>query len=456
MEATNAGGIKGLNVNNMWSPRLQAVWDFTGTGRSKVGASWGRFYFAVPLDLGDRAFGNEESASGGWDCGTVDPATVPRNASSSASCALIPGWWDGTSAYGNVGAITPVQPDIKGIYVDQFGAQLEYEVLSDLSVGIDYQGRRQGTMIEDMSDDDGNTYFIANPGQGHPFEATYLPGSANSFTVTKNPKEVQAFDNFSRRTVTVAMPPPVRSYDGLTFKMTKQFSHGWLAQASYTYSALRGNVAGVFDPITGQLDPGGNAEYDLATLMANKTGRLPADRPHTAKLFGAYAFGLGPKSRLTASAAFNATSGTPVDATGRHPLYGNGYSYVVQRGGAGRTPFTTQLDLGGRWEYTITPPYVVKLSVDVFNVLNSQDVLAIDTNYTFDTVQPISNLKCDSSAAGSANPEAKLKADCPQLAYLKTVEGRSVTVNPNFGKPFGVTPSFQAPLSVRVGLALTF
>jgi len=92
----------------------------------------------------------------------------------------------------------------------------------------------------------------------------------------------------------------------------------------------------------------------------------------------------------------------------------------------------------------------------VFNVLNSQDVLQIDSNYTFDTVQPIANLKCDSSAAGSKNPEAKLKADCPELNYLKTVEGRPVIVNPNFGKAVAATASYQAPLSLRVGLALTF
>ena len=456
IEATNAGGIKGLDVNNMWSPRLQAVWDFTGTGRAKLGASWGRFYFAVPLDMGDRAFGNEEAASGSWDCGAITPANVPRDADTASSCGLIDGWWDGTNAYGNVGAITPIQPDIKGIYVDQFGAQLEYELLSDLSVGLDYQGRRQGSMIEDMSDDDGNTYFIANPGQGKPFQATYLPGTANSFTVTKNPKEVQAFDNFTRRTVTVQMPKPQRDYDGLTFKVTKQFSSGWLAQASYTYSALAGNVAGVFDPVTGQLDPGVNAEYDLATLMSNKNGRLPADRPHALKVFGAYGFTLSPKARLTTSAAFNAASGVPVSATGRHPLYGNGNSYIVQRGGAGRTPFTTQLDLGGRLEYTITPPYAVKFSVDVFNVLNAQDVLTVDNNYTFDTVQPIANVKCDASAGGAKNPAAKLKADCPELAYLKTVDGRPVTVNPNFGRAAAATPSFQAPLTLRVGLALTF
>ncbi|MFT3913840.1 MAG: carboxypeptidase regulatory-like domain-containing protein [Anaeromyxobacteraceae bacterium] len=303
MEATNKGGIKGLNINNMWSPRVQAVWDFTGTGRSKVGASWGRFYYAVPLDMGDRAFGNEQQAQGAWDCGDGSgaaaalPGSMPRDpaASGNGYCALQQNWWtdvyagvpnsDGSSAtYGNIGGITPVDPKLKGIYVDQFGAQFEYEVLSDLSVGFDYQGRRQGTMIEDMSADDGNSYFITNPGQNKPFEATYYPGFASSFKVTQNSKQVEALDNFTRRHVTVAMPKPVRDYDGYTLKVTKNFSQNWLAQASYTYSSLTGNVAGVFDPVTGQLDPGINAEYDLATLMANKTGRLPGDRPHVFKL----------------------------------------------------------------------------------------------------------------------------------------------------------------------------
>ena len=464
MEATNNGGIKGISISNMWAPRLQAVWDFTGTGRSKVAASWGRFYYAIPLDMGDRAFGNEEAVETGWDCGdgsaaaVNDPGAMPRdpNGANQTYCAIQDGWWDGVNTYGNIGGVTPVDPNLKGIYVDQFGAQVEYELLSDLSVGFDYQGRRQGTMIEDMSDNDGNSYFISNPGQNKPFEATYYPGYASSFTLTKNPKEVEAFDNFTRRTVTVQMPKPVRDYDGFTLKVTKNFSQNWLAQASYTYSALSGNVAGVFDPITGQLDPGINAEYDLATLMSNKTGRLPADRPHQFKLYGAYNFKLSPKMNLTASGAFTAISGTPVGANGTHPLYGNGYAYIVQRGGAGRTAFLTNLDVGGRFEYTITPPYAVKLSVDIFNVLNSQEITNIDTNYTFDSVQPIANIKCDTSAAGAKDPAAKLKSACPDIAYLKTVDGRPVTVNPNYGKAVAATASYQAPLSLRVGLALTF
>ena len=45
----------------------------------------------------------------------------------------------------------PVAPGIQGQYTDQFGGGVQYEVLQDLSVGVDYLGRRQGTVIEDMS-----------------------------------------------------------------------------------------------------------------------------------------------------------------------------------------------------------------------------------------------------------------------------------------------------------------
>ncbi len=41
-----------LDTGLSWAPRVQAVWDFTGQGRGKVQASWGRYYEAVPLAMG--------------------------------------------------------------------------------------------------------------------------------------------------------------------------------------------------------------------------------------------------------------------------------------------------------------------------------------------------------------------------------------------------------------------
>lgn len=454
--------IKGFTINNMWSPRLQAVWDFTGTGRGKVGASWGRFYYAIPLDMGDRAFGNEQQAEFSYQLGAGSAAcqaamaefkanvkgsrTTPFNPVA-AGCPFYD-YGGGETYMAQIGGVTPVDPNLEGMYVDQFGAQAEYEVIPDLSVGVEYAARRQDTVIEDMSFDDGNHYYITNPGKRDPF---------TSDGTTYSSKQVTSVDPFSGAEVLVNMPTPQRAYDGVTLKVTKNFSNNWLAQASYTYSQLRGNYAGVFRVEDGQLDPGISAEYDLATLMANRKGYLPGDSPHQIKLFGAYTWNFGPKMNLTASGAYNGLSGTPVNALGRHPLYGNGQAFIVQRGMAGRTPFTNRVDLGGRFEYVITPPYAVRLSLDVFNVFNSEEIVNIDENYTFDSVQPIVGAQCSSkNAVSKSNPIAALAKDCPQVAYLKTTDGRPVTVNPNFGKAEAVSSAFQEPLYFRVGVALTF
>lgn len=467
MESLSAD-IDGFSINNMWSPRLGAVWDFTGTGRGKVGASWGRFYYSIPLDMGDRAFGNEQQAEYSYDIascanpGATYPTSLGNNVRGArtnafdpkaAGCPFYDFEGDGTTAVAQIGGVTPVDPELEGMYVDMFGAQAEYEVLPDLSVGIEWNARRQDTVIEDMSFDDGNNYYITNPGKRDPFTANNIEGDP----VTYNSKQVSSDDPFTGNSVLVNMPKPERSYDGVTFKVMKNFSNNWLAQASYTYSQLRGNYAGVFRVEDGQLDPGITSEYDLATLMANRSGFLPGDAPHQVKLFGAYTWNFGPRMNLTASGAYTGTSGTPVNALGRHPLYGPGQAFIVQRGMAGRTPFVNRVDLGGRFAYTITPPYAIQFSLDVFNLLNSEEVVNIDENYTFDAVQPIVGAQCSSKdAASSSNPIAAIAADCPQITSLRTTDGRPVTVNPNFGKAEAVSTAYQTPLYFRVGVGLTF
>jgi hypothetical protein len=463
MESLSAD-VEGFSINNMWSPRLQAVWDFTGTGRGKVGASWGRFYYSIPLDMGDRAFGNEQQAEFSYDIANCAGAPTSLGATDrgarttafnpkTAGCPFYDFNEDGTTEIAQIGGITPVDPELEGMYVDMFGAQAEYEVLPDLSVGVEWNARRQDTVIEDMSFDDGNNYYITNPGKRDPFTANNIEGDP----VVYDSKNVSSDDPFTGNSVSVNMPLPERSYDGVTLKVMKNFSNNWLAQASYTYSQLRGNYAGVFRVEDGQLDPGITSEYDLATLMANRSGFLPGDAPHQVKLFGAYTWNFGPRVNLTASGGYTGTSGTPVNALGRHPLYGNGQAFILQRGMAGRTPFVNRVDLGGRFAYTITPPYAVQLSVDVFNVLNSEEIVNIDENYTFDAVQPIVGAQCNSKdAVSSSNPIGAIAADCPQITSLRTTDGRPVTVNPNFGKAEALSTAYQTPLYFRVGVGLTF
>jgi hypothetical protein len=464
-----------LTVNNSWAPRLQAIWDFTGTGRGKVSASYGRFFWSIPLDMGDRSFGNEREINyrepfvacfglpgaatrynpGGQVYGQFDPQNLVNQSTGGPGCAtnLLAAQTASGFKFSQTGqSSTPVQPNLDATAVDMFGGQLEYEVISDLSVGIEYAGRRQVSLIEDMSPDNGNSYFIANPGRN--ISWTY---GGNTFSA----RDAVTTDETTGRTIPVTYPKPERSYDGVTVKASKNLSKNWLAQASYTWSVLRGNYAGPFladygGAGQGQLDPAITAAFDLPTLLWNTKGYLPGDHTHQVKLFGSYTFNVSPAFNVTAGAGYTGQSGRPMSALGAHPLYGTGLGYIVEQGAAGRTPFTHALDLRGSVSYVISAPYEVRFSVDVFNLLNKQEVLLYDQNYTYDQVHPIQKTGCKVDAVGTSDPAGKLQSSCPDVAFLKTVGGTRANVNPNWGKPLASNLAYQIPIQVRFGLALAF
>jgi hypothetical protein len=454
MRSSSNPEANGFGIYDMVAPRVQGIWDFTGSGRGKLAGSWGRFYYSMPLDLGDRAFGAESLVVYQQTCpiAPYSPGSFPTGTLTKP----YPGGGQGpacpTAFVTQVGGATPVAPDLKGAYVDQFNVQLQYEVLSDLSVGFEYLGRRQSWIIEDMSSDGAN-FFIANPGYGKTFTRTLPDGSV----ATYNPQTLTTVDPATGRTITAQVPKPQRSYDAITVSMTKNFSTNWLAQVSYTWSQLYGNYAGPFRGETGQLNPGQTSEYDLATLMSNRTGWLPADVPHAIKVYGAYTWPVSPRFSLTGGAAFNALSGTPVNALGADLVYGPGQAFLIQRGQGGRTPFFTQLDLRVQARWAIAGSFALSAWVDFFNVFNTQTAVAADQNYTYDFVQPVVGAQCSSqNAAFSSNPVQNLQNACPDLKYLKTVDGRPVTVNQNWGRAAASVAAYQQPFSMRLGLKLAF
>ena len=94
-------------------------------------------------------------------------------------------------------------------------AGAEYEMHPERpAVGLTYTHRNLERTVEDMSNNDGQTYFIGNPGEG----------IADSF------------------------PKAKRTYDAVTVALNKTFSDLWLAQVSYTWSRLTGNYDGLLSP----------------------------------------------------------------------------------------------------------------------------------------------------------------------------------------------------------------
>ena len=399
----------GINLTNVM-PRVGVVYDFTGRGLSRVYASYGRFYEYVPLDLADRSLSGETQATYTTNAQACVNAQDPRF----SSCTLTPGGQPGGRTYSFTGgaAGSAVDPNLQGQYADEYQGGVQYQFYRDVSVGVDYTHKSIGRVIEDMSVDDGNTFFLSNPGE----------------------TGKQGYAGTTSGGTTIREPLPRRVYDGVTLSLNKNFNENWLMSASYTYSQLRGNYPGLFTATTGQLDPNNLSTYDLLSLLPNQDGPLPGDIPNAFKVDGAYVMELDSKTTLSLGGNLRAQEGTPQDYLGAHPLYGPGEAFVLPRGSAGRLPWLWSLNLRGSAAYKISKDYSVALNVDLFNVTDNREVVARDENYTFDNVSPIVNGKV---------------AD---LAYLKNTAGAPVAVNPNFL----AATAYQLPFSARVGAKLSF
>jgi hypothetical protein len=357
--------------------------------------------------------------------------------------ALNPGF----SVY--TGAYSPVSPDLRGQYTDQFGGGIQYEVLQDLSFGVEYLGRRLGTVIEDMSNDDGTTFMIANPAASAPWTAASGPYAG----VTFNPRQAAAADPATGNLYSVHWPTPVRSYDAVTLTLNKAFSRRWLAQASYTWSSLRGNFPGLVRPESGQFGPNLLSEYDLPELSGNKTGPLGYDRTHQIKAAGSYSLPLSPSVTFVPGLQLIALSGTPANAFGAHPLYGRAEVFLIPRGFAGNLPWEVSLDLSAQVVWAVAGPYRLTFTVSAFNLLNSQEPTTVDQRYTFDFTQQMHGAQCNSkNAISQANPLSAILKDCPDLPYARTLDDRQPSPNLNYGRG----TAWQDPIRVRLGVALSF
>jgi hypothetical protein len=265
------------------------------------------------------------------------------------------------------------------------------------------------SVIEDMSRDEANTYFIGNPGEG----------------------------------IATDFPKATRDYNAVTVFFDKTFADLWLAQVSYTWSKLEGNYAGLFRPETGQLDPNINSDFDLVSLLPNRSGALPGDRPHSLKVFAAKEFVLTDTLSFNVGTTYRGRSGTPISYLGAFPGYGNGQAFILERGTAGRTPWRNDVDGRLGVNYRLGQASVVTFGVDVFNLFNFQTATAVDQNFTFGNPVP---------CTGGTDARECLLSQVNPDAEEEGTHFTDADINTNFKRP----TQYQAARSVRFGAKVTF
>ena len=286
----------------------------------------------------------------------------------------------------NLGAEpTPIDAGLKPQTVNEFSAGIEYELFKDMAFGVRGIYRPQGSVIEDGSFDDGDSYFLFNPGEIRPGDNTTEEKACND----------PAIGCFGRAR---------RFYRAVEFTLNKRFADNYSFTTSYVFSSLIGNYEGLFRNDNGQSDPNITSLFDLVSLLGNAYGRLPNDRPHQFKFNGNYQT----PWKLVVSANFYIQSGIPFNKLTPHPVYGNNEGFGVPRGtaiipdlssingsggvtsavGTSRTPTTWNLDLGAYFPVKLSESMSLRFTADWFNVTNSQRAVTLDNTFEITTGSP--------------------------------------------------------------------
>ena len=384
-EGYDTDGKAYIKLNQFWhdaQPRLGAIWDFTGTGKGKLSVSYARFLETpIPLDVNVRAGGGSSQTDKNFNVDTYGgPASANLVPGIRADCKPAPCTDVGAV---NLGAdATPIDPDLRPQTVEEYTAGFEYAPANKLVLGVRGIYRNYVNIIEDGSFDDGDTYFLFNPGRRDNGRTTEDKACADP--------TVGCFG------------PARRYYRGLEFTATKRFSNNYQFLTSYTYSSLEGNYEGLFRNDNGQSDPNITSLFDLVSLLQNTYGRLPNDRPHQFKFNGSYQTPF----KVMVSGNFYVQSGSPFNELIPHPVYGNNEGFGLPRGtaivptvaasqsgfpnivdsiGTKRTPITHDLDLGFYLPWKIGESRELRFTADWFNVTNTQRAVTLDQTFTINS-----------------------------------------------------------------------
>jgi Carboxypeptidase regulatory-like domain/TonB-dependent Receptor Plug Domain len=351
------------------APRIGAAYDVRGDGRFKVYGSWGRYYDWTKYELSRGSYGGDVWQVYYRGLDTLDLGSL--------NLTNMPGkdLWTNPGSFRDrrVPNFDSTDPDIKPMYQDSTSVGTEYQFNSNMVLGVHYVHNNLPRTIEDIGavDEHGDeVYIIGNPGEG--LAEFQFPYTATPFGQP--------------------VPKPKRQYDALEFTLTRRFANNFFWNASYVYSRLYGNYAGlaateeVSTPTTGTsiataqqqtgsiARPGGNANryWDIDEVLwdshgnLDPRGRLATDRPHVVKLSGSYLLPFGTQ----VGAFFYGGSGTPL--TTYVNTSNQTQVFVEGRGDMGRTDVLTRTDLLVSHELKLAAQKRLRLELNVLNVFNQK------------------------------------------------------------------------------------
>lgn len=347
-----------------WQPRLGVVWDPWNDGATRIFASAGRFFGALPTVGAAGAFA-DATVMQVWN---LDPVSLDPDARVLGHEDGEPRLNWGGGAFGVV-----VDTEVSAPYQDELTLGVERSFGRGLTLGLTGTYRRLGAAIETRCD------FEPGPETGGNTCALITPGSSGRFARGDAPTCNGLTDDdawYACGSSGPATPPAKRVYRGIELLARQTIGNRLWLQASYVYSSLRGNYDGGVNEVQFEIWPGFNTDFDFPSLWHNGYGVLTLDRPHRFRFDGFWET----PWRLTVGLQAFVESGAPVNKMG----YFNGdygtVVYLVPRGSAGRLPALWDANLSVAYPIALGP-VTATLQMYFLSVFNNQIPISTDEGW---------------------------------------------------------------------------
>lgn len=388
------------------APRLGFTYDPWADGLTKVYGSFGKYFDVMKYELPRGSFGGDKWVDYfyTWDNPNLEANTAGNCATKTNTLSERPTCAGGSfiealdrrsnsAANGGQG----IDPNLKPMEENEYQIGVTRELgnhLRNVVVGARYVRKNLVRTIEDVgvlecdaTASCGETFYIANPGEGITLSLANAPG-------------VPAF------------PKAKRQYDGVEFTMERRFSNNWGVSGSYTYSRLFGNYSGLASSDeNGRTAPNVNRFFDAIQNSYDLNGQavfglLGTDRPHQFKGQFMYRFAtnttLGLNQRIASGIPVSEEASVGADV----PFFPFG------RGNLGRTPVFSQTDMS-LWQDVRMAKTSFQVGVTILNLFDQDTVTR---RYDTRTVGAF-DLSNEEFFAGGLDYNALLKTVDPDVKF---------------------------------------